>query len=91
MENKLIELRIYQDSQGQSAFSDWLRGLPDRQARARIRVRLDRFSLGNPGDVKALGDGVYELRIDYAVGYRVYFGYDGPLIVLLLIAGTKKT
>ncbi len=61
----------------------------DRQAQARIDVRIHRLALGNPGDVKPVGQGVSELRIDYGPGYRVYFTQRGELLVILLAGGTK--
>ena len=72
-------------------FQHWLNGLKDRQARARVQARLDRLALGNPGDAKPLRDGVSELRIDYGPGYRVYFMRRGPVIVVLLAGGDKRT
>jgi len=72
-------------------FSTWLRKLRDLQALARIQIRIRRLSLGNFGDVKPVGEGVSELRIDYGPGYRVYFQRTGSLLVLLLIGGTKST
>ena len=86
-----IELREFLTSDGRSPFAQWSRGLSDRRARAKIRVRLDRLQMGNPGDVKSVGSGVSELRIDYGPGYRIYFGRDGNTIVILLCGGTKKT
>jgi putative addiction module killer protein len=85
------ELQIYLTEEGQAPFSEWLASLPDRKARAKIRVRLDRVSLGNFGDCRGVGDGVQELRIDYGPGYRVYFGQVGSTIVLLLCGGDKST
>ena len=73
------------------AFSNWLRKLRDLKALARIQIRIRRLSLGNFGDVKLVGDGISELRIDYGPGYRVYFQRTGGLLVLLLIGGTKST
>jgi putative addiction module killer protein len=72
-------------------FDAWIETLRDRQARQRIAARLTRLQAGNPGDVKALGDGISELRIDYGPGYRIYFTRRGPLIVLLLCGGDKST
>jgi len=72
-------------------FSNWLRKLRDQKARARIQIRIRRLSLGNFGDVKPVGEGVSELRIDYGPGYRVYFQRIGSLLVLLLVGGAKKT
>jgi len=72
-------------------FSDWLRKLRDEDARARIQIRIRRLSLGNFGDVKPVGEGVSELRIDYGPGYRVYVRQQGNALVLLLAGGTKKT
>ena len=72
-------------------FSTWLRKLRDLQTLARIQIRIRRLSLGNFGDVKPVGEGVSELRIDYGPGYRVYFQRTGSLLVLLLIGGTKST
>lgn len=72
-------------------FTNWLSGLTDIQARARIVVRIRRLELGNPGDVKSVGDGVSEMRIDYGPGYRVYFAKQGRTTVILLCGGDKKT
>ena len=72
-------------------YADWFDRLRDRRAKARIDSLLRRFSLGNPGDVKSVGDGVQELRIDYGPGYRVYFTRVGDLVVILLAGGDKST
>ncbi len=72
-------------------FSKWLRKLHDRQARARIQSRIDRLQLGLAGDVRPVGGGVSELRIDYGPGYRVYFVQRGKELVVLLAAGDKHT
>lgn len=71
-------------------FAEWFAGLRDRAARARITVRIRRLSLGNPGDVKPVGGGVSEMRIDYGPGYRVYFVRRGDTIVVLLCGGNKR-
>ena len=72
-------------------YSDWFANLRDKQARARINTRIRRLSLGNPGDVKPVGEGVSELRIDYGPGYRVYFLQRGREVVILLAGGDKHT
>ena len=72
------------------AFASWFDSLRDRKARARIDVRIRRLSLGNPGDVKPIGRGVSELRIDYGPGYRVYFVQRGPMLIILLAGGEKR-
>ncbi len=72
-------------------YASWFSGLHDRQVRARIDVRIRRLSLGNPGDVRPVGEGVSELRIDYGPGYRVYFVQRGSSLVILLAGGDKRT
>ena len=72
-------------------FAAWFAELRDREARARIAARIRRLSLGNPGDVKPVGSGVSEMRIDYGPGYRVYFVARGDTIVVLLCGGDKRT
>ena len=69
----------------------WFNSLGDRQARAHINARIRRLSLGNPGDVKPVGEGISELRIDYGPGYRVYFVQRQQTIVILLAGGDKHT
>jgi putative addiction module killer protein len=72
-------------------YAQWFAGLRDRMARARIDARIRRLSLGNLGDVKPVGEGVSELRIDYGPGYRVYFARRGKALVILLAGGDKRT
>jgi len=72
-------------------FDTWIEDLRDRQAKQRIAARLTRLQAGNPGDAKAIGEGVSELRIDYGPGYRIYFMRRGPLLILLLCGGDKST
>ena len=72
-------------------YARWLDGLRDVRARARVLVRVERLVAGNPGDVKPVGEGVSELRIDYGPGYRVYFKKQGRTIVVLLAGGDKRT
>jgi putative addiction module killer protein len=86
-----IEIRRYRTASGKEPFGDWLSRLRDRQAKARVLVRIDRLESGNFGDSKALRSGVHELRIDWGPGYRVYFGRDGNLLVILLVGGDKRT
>jgi putative addiction module killer protein len=72
-------------------YRQWFDQLKDRNARARIDIRLRRLSLGNPGDVKSVGEGVLELRIDYGPGYRIYFTKKGSRLIILLAGGDKTT
>ena len=74
-----------------AAFESWFSGLKDVQARARITARIRRLSLGNAGDVKPVGAGVSEMRIDYGPGYRVYFLQRGKVVAVLLCGGDKRT
>ena len=72
-------------------YAKWLDSLRDVRARARVLVRVERLAAGNPGDVRPVGEGVSELRIDYGPGYRVYFKKQGRMIVVLLAGGDKRT
>ena len=72
-------------------YAKWLDGLLDVRGRARILARVERLATGNPGDVKAVGEGVSELRIDYGPGYRVYYTQQGREVVILLAGGDKST
>jgi putative addiction module killer protein len=72
-------------------YVQWFGALRDRQARNRIDIRIRRLSMGNPGDVKPVGSGVSELRIDYGPGYRVYFIQRGDIVIVLLAGGDKRT
>jgi len=72
-------------------FGKWIDGLQDIRARARILVRIERLAAGNPGEVKPVGEGVSEMRIDYGPGYRVYFKKIGQKIVILLTGGDKNS
>ena len=72
-------------------YAKWLDGLQEVQGRARVLVRVERLAAGNPGDVRPVGEGVSELRVDYGPGYRVYFKKQGGTIVVLLAGGDKRT
>lgn len=84
-------IAIYQTADKRKPFANWFEELNDRQARARIQTRIDRLALGNFGDYRALSGGIYELRIDWGPGYRVYFARTGKIILLLLCGGDKTT
>jgi putative addiction module killer protein len=72
-------------------FDDWLSQLSDRRARAKVQARVARLSAGNPGDVKPVGAGISELRIDYGPGYRVYYMQRRSVVIVLLCGGDKST
>jgi putative addiction module killer protein len=74
-----------------ATFDRWVRKLKDRRAAARVLVRIDRLAAGNSGDVKPVGGGISELRIDHGPGYRVYYLQDGPRLILLLCGGDKSS
>jgi putative addiction module killer protein len=81
----------YQTSDGREPLTDWLATLRDKQAQAKLRIRLKRLEVGLVGDCESVGDGVFELREHLGTGYRVYFGRHGQTVVILLCAGSKKT
>lgn len=85
----MIELLRYQRDDGREPFSEWLNGLRDKVAQARIRIRLRQVQAGNLGDVESVGEGVIELRVHVGAGYRVYCGRHGKAVVLLLCGGDK--
>ncbi|MDP1952592.1 MAG: type II toxin-antitoxin system RelE/ParE family toxin [Betaproteobacteria bacterium] len=74
-----------------AVFVQWLDSLRDIQARARVQARIERLTVGNPGDVEPVGEGVSELRINYGPGYRVYFKKRGRELIILLAGGDKNT
>jgi putative addiction module killer protein len=84
-------LKEYQTRAGKAPYLDWLHSLREGLTRAVIRNRVDRLEEGNPGNCNSVGHGVYELKIFFGPGYRVYFGEDGPALVILLCGGDKKT
>lgn len=85
----MIEVREYLDERGASPYAKWFDGL-GAQAAARVAVAVTRMEQGNFSNVKGVGGGVMECRIDFGPGYRVYFGKDGDRLVILLGGGTKK-
>jgi putative addiction module killer protein len=87
----MIEVLRYQAADGQEPVTEWLQSLRDKQAQAKVRMRLKRIEAGNFGDCESVGDGVLELREHLGAGYRVYLGRHGQSIVILLFGGSKKT
>lgn len=85
-----LEVRRYLTTAGRNVFSEWLAGLADAHAKARIAVRIDRLSQESFGDRKALGGGLFEMRIDWGPGYRIYYAMIGQTCVLLLCGGDKR-
>ncbi|NJO39317.1 MAG: type II toxin-antitoxin system RelE/ParE family toxin [Cyanobacteria bacterium CRU_2_1] len=85
------EIQLYLTSDGRVPFIEWLDTLKNIKAQTVINKRLDRVRLGNLGDFKSVGAGVFELRIDFGPGYRVYFGQVGSTLVLLLCGGDKSS
>ncbi len=84
-----MDLLEYLDEKGRSPFENWFNRI-NAQAAAKVTTALVRLESGNTSNAKSVGGGVYELKIDFGPGYRVYFGYDGPKVVILLAGGTKK-
>lgn len=85
------EIQRYLTPDGKIPFDEWFDNLRDTKAKDKIVVRLERVKLGNLGDYRSVGQGVYELRIDFGPGYRIYFGQSGTTIVLLLCGGDKSS
>jgi putative addiction module killer protein len=81
----------YQRSDGREPVTEWLASIRDKQAQAKVRLRLKRLEAGIFGDCEPVGDGVLELREHLGAGYRVYFARHGRVVVILLCGGTKKT
>ena len=85
------EIRVYQTTSGREPFNEWLGAIRDMGTQARIRARLERLEDGNLGDCQSVGEGVFELRLYFGSGYRVYFGQIDNTIILLLSGGDKSS
>ena len=85
----MLEVRYYVADDGRSPYADWFASL-DSVARAKVAAAIVRIGQGNLSNVKPIGEGVLEFRINFGPGYRVYLGRDGDVLVILLIGGTKK-
>jgi putative addiction module killer protein len=86
-----LEVLIYEDEFGYSAFSEWLKNIGDKSIRSKILTRLDRVKAGNFGDYKYLENGVFELRFMFGPGYRIYFGKVEERVIVLLQGGDKSS
>lgn len=86
-----VEVRQYQTAEGRIPFAEWLDSLRDPKGKRAILARIARMQAGNRGDWKALGAGLFELRLSTGPGYRLYCGHDGNTLILLLCAGSKRT
>lgn len=87
----MFEIEHYITADGVDVFSDWIDGLRDQKAVTKVLTRIDRLALGNFGNYRALDGGVFELRIDWGPGYRVYYARVGKVLLLLLCGGDKKS
>ena len=85
----MVRVVHYVTEGGTDYFDEWLQ-CQDAETKARVQTRIDRIELGNFGDHKGVGEGVFELRIDCGPGYRVYYGVDSETLVIFLVGGTKK-
>jgi putative addiction module killer protein len=84
-----VDILEYLDANGGSPYRDWFDAL-DTAAAAKVTVAITRMKLGNLSNAKGVGSGVQECRIDFGPGYRIYFGRDGEMLVILLAGGTKR-
>ena len=85
------QVEVYETPDGKQIFNEWLDSLKDKRTVSIITKRLERVKLGNLGDIRSVGKGVYELKVDYGAGYRIYFGQIANTIIMLLCAGDKST
>jgi putative addiction module killer protein len=88
----MIKIKIYSTAKGKKPFIEWLEDL-DTKISSIVQTRINRVILGNFGDCKTIknGEGIHELRIDYGAGYRIYYGMEEKVIVILLVGGSKKS
>ncbi|MFZ2737314.1 MAG: type II toxin-antitoxin system RelE/ParE family toxin [Burkholderiaceae bacterium] len=86
----MFDIQDYLTLEGADPYSKWLSSLGDRQARARVLVRVGRMANGHFGDVKPVGHGVWEARVDWGPGYRIYYAQAGKRLILLLFGGDKR-
>jgi len=91
MEVRPREVRGYVAPDGREPFERWLQGLSDTKVRVRVKARIDKLEDGNFGDYKSLKGGLYELRLDFNGGYRMYVGEVDRIVVLLICGGNKRT
>jgi putative addiction module killer protein len=91
MEARERQVVIYAAPNGRAPYLDWFESLRDQRARQKIEARIARVRLGNFGQTRGVGEGVFELKVDYGPGYRVYYGQDGVKLVILLCGGDKST
>lgn len=89
MEAVIKEIHVFCTVDNEEPFTEWLRNLKDQRGRQKIQARLARVRLGNPGFWNSVGEGLFELKIDFGPGYRIYYGQDGDKIIILLCGGDK--
>ncbi|MNL16386.1 hypothetical protein D3C87_1374230 [compost metagenome] len=87
----IYDLIIYKPSSGKAPFEKWFLSLKDKKTRQIVQSRIDRAVFGNLGDIKSIGEDVFEFRINYGPGFRIYFSIQGKKILLLLVGGDKQT
>lgn len=90
LNNRIPMDTIYKRTIETNEFTSWYSELKDRKVQMRITQRIDRLQLGNPGDFELLGDGVYEMKLHFGPGYRVYYAIEGDVLIILLLGGTKR-
>lgn len=91
MDTQKRTIIIYKTSEKKEPFTDWLRSIKDKNIKNRILARIDRLQLGNLGDYKSISDGIFELRLHFGPGYRIYCGESEKVIIILLCAGDKSS